>query len=254
MCRVLKNHAYAELRRRRGEEPPVDVDADEGPDIPVEDQRTLLDQQREAERLLDAAREAARKHPDHAAQLRAGDGRKDGGGAKDAATRKRRERARTVLASAISAALAAAAVLLLVMGRQPTPTVIKPPPPFAWTDTTLAEASRRVALRRCDEKQWQACLVGLDEAKRLDPAHTGPAEQAAWQAALVGLRSEALDACGEKQWLTCIEKLDLAQQFDPGGESDARIQLARSEALGQLRGPAPAPPRHTVPPTFEMLK
>ena len=93
MCRVTKNHTFAELRRRKEQEPPLDDD--DAPDIPVEDQRTLHEEQLRIERLLDVARQAAADHPEQAAEVLAADGRTKAGaagkaGPKDAAARKRR--------------------------------------------------------------------------------------------------------------------------------------------------------------------
>jgi hypothetical protein len=52
------------------------------------------------------------------------------------------------------------------------------------------------------------------------------------------IRKEAFDACGEYYWALCESKLDEAQKLDPGGESDTRVQEARTAVHdGLKRGP-----------------
>jgi hypothetical protein len=239
MCRVARNHTFAGLRARKEEERPLETDDE--PDIPVEDQPTLLQAQMEVERQLAVVEDVAEKHPEKAAEVLAGDGRtKEGaaqGGPKDAATRKRKERARTFLASAISSALAAVIALLWMRG----PGAPKPGLP-AGSYATLADAAHELARKSCAAQQWVTCLEDLDQVKRLDASKLGPAEQAAWNAAVAGIREQALAACAEDDFMTCLEGLDTARRYDAAGESDPRVQLARSEAQQRLRGSgAPAP-------------
>jgi hypothetical protein len=52
------------------------------------------------------------------------------------------------------------------------------------------------------------------------------------------LRKEAFTACGDDYWALCESKLDEAQKLDPGGESDTRVQEARTAVHdGLRRGP-----------------
>ena len=235
MCRVTKNHTFAELRRRNEQEPTLDQD--DTPDIPVEDQRKLREEQLRFERLLDVARQAAADHPEQAAQLLVADGRTKKGagkdGPKDAAARKRRERAKHVLSSVISAAMAAAiAILWLRGGPKPAPGL----PAGAYR--TLADASHELAHQSCAAQKWVACLEGLDQTRRLDASKFGPVEQAAWNTAVAGIRQQALADCTKGELVTCLEGLDTARRYDPDGDRDPSVVLARIEAQKGLPGSA----------------
>jgi len=77
------------------------------------------------------------------------------------------------------------------------------------------------------------------------PAHPVPA---APQSALAPgpdvteVRRNALEACNAGRWVECLYGLDLAQRDDPAGDADARVQLARREAVaGLLMREAPRP-------------
>jgi len=241
MCRVARNHTFEALRARKGEERPLETDDE--PDIPVEDQPTLLAHQMEIERRFAAAEEVASKHPERVAEVLVDDARtKEAArqnGAKDAAARKRKERARTFLASAVSSALAVVAVILWMRG----PGAPKPALP-AGGYATLADAAHQLAGESCGARQWVKCLEDLERLERLDASKMGPREQEARDAAVAGIRKEALAACAKSDFMTCLEGLDTAKRYDPNGELDPVVQLGRSEAEQRLRGSAaPAPSR-----------
>ncbi len=240
MCRVARNHTYAEIRRRKKkEEPPLEDD--DAPDLPVEDHQTLYEEQLRVEKLFDAAEQVAEEHPREVARIGVADGRtregKESAAApQDAASRKRKARAREVLASAISAAIAAA-VVLLWLRRPPQPTPGLP----AGAYSTLSDATHELARRSCAAKQWVACLEELEQLGALDPAKVGPPQIGARKAAVAGLRQQALAACASGDDMTCLEGLDTARRYDPAGDADPTVTLARSEAERRVRGPAPAP-------------
>ncbi|HEY3822903.1 MAG TPA: hypothetical protein VGL81_37315, partial [Polyangiaceae bacterium] len=243
MCRVQRNHVHEFLRARKEEEKPLEKD--EEPDIPVDDQRTLLEAQLEVEKRLQIAEDVLSQHPERVADVLEDDGRsrkRSAAGesaAKDAKTRKRRERSRTALASIVSAMVAAAVLFLVLRGSAPTPT--KPGlPAGAYAD--LAGAAHDLARRTCAEKRWIACLEDLDQMKRLDPRTFGPEEAAARTAAVDGVRADAFAQCTEGHYVSCLEGLDTAAAYDPAGDADARVQLARSEAQVKLQGSASARP------------
>jgi hypothetical protein len=239
MCRVARNHTYEALRARTAEEKPLETDDE--PDIPVEDQPTLLAHQMEIERRLTVTEDVASQHPEHVAEALGGDARskKRQGEANDAAARKRKERARTFLASAVTAALAAVMVLLWMRG----PGAPKPAVPVG-AYATLAEAVHQLAGESCGARQWVECLDDLQRLKQLDASKMGPREQAAWDAAVAGIRKEALAACEKGDYMACLEGLDTAKRYDPAGESDQSVQLGRSEAEQKVRGTAaPVPKR-----------
>ena len=241
MCRVARNHVFEALRALKEEEKPLDTDDD--PDIRVEDQPTLLEHQMEIERVLRALEEVASKHPKHVEEVLADDARRrteEGArqaAAKDAAARKRRERARAALASAVTAALAVAIAILWMRG----PGAPKPALPGGGY-ATLADAAHRLAGESCAAKQWVTCLDDLERLKRVDATKMGPEEQAARDAAVAGIRQDALAKCEKKDFMGCLEGLDTARGYDPAGDNDATVQLARSEAQQRLMGSgAPAP-------------
>ena len=248
MCRVTRNHAYAELRRRKQGDKPLEKD--EAPDLPVEDHQKLYEEQLHFEKQLDAAEQVAADHPEQAAQLVVADGRtKDGAdaGPKDAASRKRKERARTMLRTAITLAMAAAIVFLWVRG------VPRPAPGLpAGAYASLADASHGLAHRSCAAEKWIACLEGLEQTRALDPSKIGPDEQGAWSAAVAGIRRQALADCANGELPACIVGLDTARRYDPEGDKDPSVTLARTEALrrvGAAQAPAPgwAPDAKMVP-------
>jgi hypothetical protein len=229
MCHVLKNHAHSEWRKKRGSAPPVDPE--EMLEFPADDLRALMEEQREVERLFTVTQETLAKYPEHAREIAAVDGRKKGGTSKNAAERQRRSRARMFLASTISAALSAAMVLFLVRDRIQGPRIQKPD----WTNSTLAAASREIALRRCAHSEWEPCLFGLSEAKRLDPGGDGDDRvQRARQQGIEALRVNALDACKAGRWQSCLDGLNVARTYDPEGDRVPLVQLARSEASGHV--------------------
>jgi len=244
MCRVTRNHTYEALRARKSEEPPLDTD--ETPDIPVDDQPTLLADQMQVERRLAAAEQVAATHPKQAAEVLAGDARSEErakqDGAKDAATRKRRQRARAFLQTAMGLAVGAALVLLLLRGPiAPRPGL----PPGSYS--TLADAALDLARKSCDASEWVTCLEDFEQVERLDAARLGPAEQARRDEAILAIRRDALTACKRERFLECLEGLDTARRFDRAGESDPAVMRARTEAQQRIgesgRGVAhPAPP------------
>jgi len=238
MCRVTKNHAYSELRKRKGRETPVDTSDEDGPDIPAEDQRALLEEQLRLERLFEVTAETLAEHPQQAEHLLIADGRKEKGVSNDPASRKRKERARSFFAAAIGAAISAA-ILLLVLRRTP-PAPLVPTSP-EWTQANLAAASRELASRSCAAHDASACLAHLEEARLLDPSKYGAAEQSAWVAAIAELRTKALGECGKREWTACVEGLDEARRYDPDGDREPLVQLARSEAAAHTTGTVGAP-------------
>lgn len=246
----LRNHTFAELRRRQkgedGHEPVLA--SDDEPVLPVDDQRTLDEEQMRVEKLLDAAEQVAESHREQVALLTEADGRtKEGADAapKDAAARKRKERARNAVAAAVGA-LVAAAVMLLVLRRAPTPVGL-PPGAFA----TLADATHALANERCAAREWVGCLEQLQTLRKLDDSRFGPAEQAAWTAAVAGMRQDAFVHCQKDgaELVTCLEELDAARRYDPEGDKDPTVTLARAEATRRLRGPEIVPEdRNIIPP------
>src|SRR5580692_7972374 len=239
MCRVARNHGYAELRRRKQEDKPLEKD--EAPDLPVEDHQKLYEEQLAIEKQFEAAEQVAANHPEQAAQLLVADGRTKAGaeaGPKDAASRKRKERARTILSSAIIAAMAVAIVFLSVRS---VPRSAPGLPAGAYA--SLADASHELAHRSCADQKWVACLEALEQTRALDPSKLGPDEQGAWSAAVAGIRRQALADCAKGERLACIEGLDTARKYDPEGDHDPSVTLARIEAqrrLGGAEGPAPS--------------
>jgi hypothetical protein len=232
MCRVLKNHARNELRKRTGREPPVDT-SEEGPDIPAGDQQELYEEQLRLERLLEVTQETFAKHPQLGRHLLIADGRKEKGAANDPASRKRKERARSLFAAAIGAAMSAA-IFLLVLRRNPEAPLVPTTP--EWTNANLAAASRELASRSCAAHDDSPCLAHLEQAKILDPSKYGAAEQSAWVAAIADLRTKALGECSKREWTTCVEGLDEARRYDPDGDREPLVQLARSEAAAHTAG------------------
>ena len=233
MCRVLKNNARAEWRKKKAAEPTLDPEDLE--DYPADDERLLNEEQQELERTLHAMEEVLTKHPEHARNVMEADGRKEAAIAKDSTARARRARSRTFLAATISAALAAALVFLIVRPRRPLPV-----PGLEWNDSTLATASRELALRRCGASAWEACLFGLEEAKRLDAAgDRDPRVQRARQHAIAASRAQAMSDCLAEQWKPCLDGLDLARRYDRAGDEVPLIQLARSQAGRRVYGATP---------------
>jgi DNA-directed RNA polymerase specialized sigma24 family protein len=233
MCRVLKNHARAEWRKKKGAEPTLDPEDLE--DYPAEDERLLNEKQQELEVGLHAMQEAMAKNPEHARNVMEADGRTEAVAAKDATARQRRARSRAFLASAISALVAAAVVFFVMRHPQPLPG-----PALSWTDPALATASRELALRRCGASAWEACLFGLEEAKRLDAAgDRDPRVQRARQQAVAGSRALAMSDCLAERWKPCLDGLDLARRYDPAGEEVPILKLARSQAERRVYGAKP---------------
>jgi DNA-directed RNA polymerase specialized sigma24 family protein len=237
-CCVARNHMLEEFRRRKEQEPPLATD--DAPVLPVEDHQTLYEEQLHVEKMFDAVEQVASEHPEQVAQLVVADGRTkegEGSGPKDAAARKRKERARTALASALTAAITVA-VFLVWLRSVPPPAPRLPTGAYA----TLADASHELAHQSCAAHSWVACLEGLNQTRALDPSKFGPAEKAAWDAAVAGIRQQALDDCARHQLMTCLEGLDTAKVYDPQGDGDPSVTLARSEAQQKLQGSAaPAP-------------
>jgi hypothetical protein len=240
MCHVSRYATYEALRER-GEQEPV-LATDEEPVLPVPEQQVLDEALTEQERLHAAAEKVAAEHPDKVAEVMATDGRtkqgsKEGAAPKDAATRKLNQRTRELLQAAVIATLAAAVFVLLVRGRiAPRPGL----PPGSYD--TLANATHDLAHQACAARQWVTCIEDLDQLERLDASKLGAEERGARKAAIAGIRDQALAACTDGDYMKCLEELDTARKYDPDGESDARVQLARSEAQQKLRGSsAPAP-------------
>lgn len=50
------------------------------------------------------------------------------------------------------------------------------------------------------------------------------------------MREEALSDCAASRWQPCLDKLGEARDLDPAGDSDARVQSARANAVRALRG------------------
>jgi hypothetical protein len=239
MCRVLRNHALEELRRRKEQREIFahTPDTTDFPDIPDEDQRELLEQQQKVEQRHEALEKVSERYPKEAAFLRTAYGRKrERGVAEDAASRKRKERTQTFIAHAVVATLAAAAavvVMFIVMRPKPTVPIL---PALVWDDTTLATASRYLAAKSCGAKEWSACLSHLAGAERLDPAHFGAGERGARVAAIVGVRHDALEACGKGRWTECMQGLNEAARYDPAGAREPHVELARFEAAAHGGG------------------
>jgi DNA-directed RNA polymerase specialized sigma24 family protein len=114
-----------------------------------------------------------------------------------ARVRQRVSRMRRHFRARWAAQLAAAAVLVVLAvwaiwrGRAtPGPELIAPRPE-APTPEDQARELRRVALERCDAKDWKLCLEGLDRAKALDPiGDTAERIQNAREAAVRALAPE----------------------------------------------------------------
>jgi DNA-directed RNA polymerase specialized sigma24 family protein len=245
MCRVLRNHLFEALRARKEEEKPLAKDDE--PDLPVDDQVTLLQAQLEVEKALQAAEDALLANPERAAEALKEDGRSTKGTAEaapmDDKARKRKSRAVSFLGGVVTAAIAAAAIWLLFLRGAMAPNA---PTLSPGAYASLVDAAHDLAQRTCAEKRWAACLEDLDQMKRLDARTFGPAEAAAWTAAVGAVRAEAFAACTAGRNLACIEGLDKAAQYDQAGDADPQVQVARSEALAKLRGSA-APDRELSP-------
>ncbi|HEY5243524.1 MAG TPA: hypothetical protein VIJ22_18720, partial [Polyangiaceae bacterium] len=219
MCCVARNHTHEVLRALKEGEKPLET-GDE-PDIPVEDQVTLLAHQVEVERRFTVVEEVASKHPEHVEEALVDDARANAkkpgahtGRARDAAARKRTERSRAFLAAAVSSALAVVIAVLWMRG----PGAPKPAQPTAGSYATLADAAHQLASESCAARQWVACLDDLERLKRLDATQMGPREKEAWNAAVAGIRQEALAACAKGDFMTCLEGLDTAKRYDPAGD------------------------------------
>ena len=144
-----------------------------------------------------------------------------------------------MLSSVISAAMAAAiAILWLRSGPKPAPGL----PAGAYR--TLADASHELAHRSCAAHEWVACLEGLDQTRHLDASKFGPVEQAAWKAAVAGIRQQAVVDCTKGELETCLVGLDTARRYNPEGERDPSVTLARTEVQKGLAGAAAT----TMPP------
>jgi DNA-directed RNA polymerase specialized sigma24 family protein len=105
-------------------------------------------------------------------------------------------------AAYVATALFATIALWFWVSRQPkvaaphieptAPTPSSSAPPASSSPLGVAQEQRRGALHACDEKRWQPCLDGLDQAARLDPA--GDAALAVQKA-----RAEARSHLGDPQ-------------------------------------------------------
>jgi hypothetical protein len=180
------------------------------------------------------------KYPQHVEQVVAPDGRREDGAANDRTARQRRARSGAFLASFITAAAALSAGFFVGSARGGRTVVIHDKP--EWNNETLATATRELAFKHCANAEWESCLVGLNEAKRLDPAGNRESRvQSAWLDAVPAVRDEGLEACGHKDWDQCLEKLDVAGRYDVEGTLQPVVILARSEALHALAAPARAP-------------
>ncbi len=250
VCRVAKIHMFEERRRRREQEPLLEKD--EAPELPVDDDQKVTEDALAVEKMFEATEQVASAHPEQAALLLAADGRtKEGAGAAPmaAAARKRRERARTALASAITAAITVAAFLVWLRS-------VPPPAPRlpAGGYASLADASHELAHRSCAAQKWVACLEDLNQTRALDASKFGPAEKAAWDAAVAGIRQQAFADCGKRDLMTCLEELDTAKKYDPEGDRDPSVTLARTEAQQRLQGSAAPLPAFLYPDANEAPK
>ena len=115
--------------------------------------------------------------------LREGDGEKlehiaSEGNLDAANVRQRVSRLRRYFRERWAAQLAAVAAILLLVGaalwawkhRVKHDDIVRLPPSAEPSPTERGRLVRRIALERCDARDWKPCLDGLDEAARLDPA------------------------------------------------------------------------------------
>jgi Sigma-70 region 2 len=250
MCRVTRNHTYAELRRRKMKDVPP-VKGDEMPDLPVEDHQTLHEEQLRLEKLYDATEMVAANHPEQVALLLVDDGRtKEGAaaGPKDAASRQRKARARAALGAAIVATVAVVAALFLWIRGDggfggPNVAAGRPQP-------RLAVPAREIALKSCAAHAWIFCIDDLERARALDDAVITSADEQTLHNAIAALRQQTLADCATGDPITCLEELGTARRYDPAGDHDPSVTAARADAIQRLRGaggpgpsgtPAPSP-------------
>jgi hypothetical protein len=173
------------------------------------------------------------------------------------AERNRMSRSRAFLASVVTAALAAAMVLFLVRA---SPDTFVPPRPDTLSDAKSEKAVRELAVAHCAAKEWRACLLELDEAKRFDPAGdadpkvtearglalaagAGRAQPSESTAQADAARRIVEHACKQQRWSDCIDALDLLAAHDHQAESAPLIALARRQAEEALADGGAAPPR-----------
>ena len=159
-----------------------------------------------------------------------------------ARVRQRVSRMRRYFRTRWAAQLAAAAALLILVfaiwaiwrGRAtPGPEDIAREKP---TPEDQARELRRVALERCDQKDWKPCLDGLDRAKDLDPVgDTAERIQQAREAASRGLGPEPKP---EPSQNLAPVPTDAKQKAPP---------LTSSEVV-PIKPPAPKPPAPKPPP------
>jgi hypothetical protein len=242
---VAKHHCEDVIKKRKSKKQVTIVDVGgDVPELPSEDQRELREQMEEAEVWFEALETAKAESPQRAKDAFTPDARTEDGEAKDPATRKRKERARSFLAERTRELVAAAVgavlvgVFVLVRPKPAVPIV----PTLRWDDTTLAAASRELAVKSCTAREWSACLAHLEDAKRRDPAKFGAGEESARAAAIAALRSDALRACGKQQWRECVQGLDGAKDYDAAGDREPLVQLARFEAGKHVASGSGAPP------------
>jgi hypothetical protein len=112
--------------------------------------------------------------------------------------RPRRRKRQNVLWLAVAAVAAAYLLFLVVPHLSPATPVPSPRPPAlsesdrpppSSSDLERAAALRRVALDACALQRWKACLEGLDDARRIDPAgESDPTVRTARESATLDLR------------------------------------------------------------------
>lgn len=175
----IARHKVADLHRKGTRERPVEAPEPEAPPAPVEVREMVRWAEEQAQSTKDGG-----KTLDWMA--REGEGEKLESIAEEenlpaARVRQRVSRMRRWMKERWAAELAAVAMLGLLAilvwrwlrGDEVPEAMPEVPVPSAHPDVAPAlERARQLradALRRCDAAEWQACLDGLDEAKRLDP-------------------------------------------------------------------------------------
>jgi DNA-directed RNA polymerase specialized sigma24 family protein len=176
----IARHKVADLHRKGTRERPVEAPEPEAPPAPVEVREMARWAEEQAQSTKDGGKTLAW-------MAREGEGEKLETIAEEenlppARVRQRVSRMRRWMKERWAAELAAVAMLALLaiavwrwLRADETPEALpEVPVPTSQPDVAPALERARVvradALRKCEAFEWQACLDGLDEAKRLDPA------------------------------------------------------------------------------------
>jgi RNA polymerase sigma factor (sigma-70 family) len=176
----IARHKVADLHRKGTRERPVEAPEPEVAPAPVEEREMARWAEEQALSTKDGGKTLAW-------MAREGEGEKLETIAEEenlppARVRQRVSRMRRWMKERWAAELAAVAMLALLaiavwrwLRADETPEALpEVPVPTVQPDVAPALERARVlradALRRCEASEWQACLDGLDEAKRLDPA------------------------------------------------------------------------------------